>query len=78
MSTPKMTDKLLSELRDRAATFGLVLAGRCQYCLRSISSTRSLKDRAGPTCKNKHAKRNGSGIPAKKSPEAVAHTESNS
>ena len=48
------TDKLIQELRDRAATLGFVLSGRCKYCMRPISSLRSLKARSGPVCAAKH------------------------
>lgn len=57
MSTsPKMTDKLIAELRERAADLGFVLSGRCRWCMRPISSLRSLKNRAGPSCSAKHKK----------------------
>ena len=48
------TDKLIQELRDRAAALGFVLSGRCKYCMRPISSIRSLKARSGPVCAAKH------------------------
>ena len=48
------TDKLIQELRDRAAALGFVLTGRCQHCMRPISALRSLKARSGPVCAAKH------------------------
>lgn len=70
MTTPKMTDKLLAELRDRAADFGLVLAGRCRHCMRPISSLRSLRNRAGPSCSAKH-KKSDAGTLAKESTDVA-------
>lgn len=52
--TRNRTDKLIQELRDRAATLGFVLSGRCKHCMRPISSLRSLKARSGPVCAAKH------------------------
>ena len=57
------TDKLIQELRDRAAEFGFVLAGRCRHCMRPVSSLRSLKDRSGPVCKSKHQEEEPDGTP---------------
>lgn len=48
------TDKLIQELRDRAAALGFVLSGRCRHCQRPISSLRSLKKRSGPVCAARH------------------------
>ena len=53
------TDKLIQELRDRAATLGFVLSGRCKHCMRPISSLRSLKARSGPVCAAKHKEKPG-------------------
>lgn len=53
------TDKLIQELRDRAAALGFVLSGRCKYCMRPISSIRSLRARSGPVCAAKHKEKPG-------------------
>lgn len=52
--SPKHTDRLIAELRDRAADLGFVLAGRCKHCMRPIWGSRSLKDRVGPVCRQRH------------------------
>lgn len=52
--SPKYTEQQITELRDRAAGFGLVLAGRCKHCMRPIWGSRSLKDRIGPICRQRH------------------------
>lgn len=52
--SPKLTDKLLRELRDKAADFGLVIGGRCRHCLRPITALRSLRTGEGPACRRKH------------------------
>ena len=53
------TDKLIQDLRDRAAALGFVLTGRCRYCMRPISALRSLKTRSGPVCAAKHKEKPG-------------------
>jgi hypothetical protein len=57
--TKNRTDKLIQELRDRAAALGFVLSGRCKYCMRPISSLRSLRARSGPVCAAKHKEKPG-------------------
>lgn len=51
---PAATGQMITELRDRAADFGFVLAGRCKHCMRPIWGSRSLKDRVGPVCRQRH------------------------
>lgn len=57
--TKNRTDRLIQELRDRAAALGFVLSGRCKYCMRPISSIRSLRARSGPVCAAKHKEKPG-------------------
>ena len=52
--SPKVTDRQIKELMDRAAEYGLVLTGRCKHCMRPISSARSIRDRVGPVCRSRH------------------------
>lgn len=52
--SPRHSDQLLAELRDRAAEFGFVLAGRCKHCMKPISDLRSLHEHAGPVCRERH------------------------
>jgi hypothetical protein len=51
--TAATTDKLIAELRDRAAALGFALTSRCRYCGRPIWSRRSLRDHAGSRCRAK-------------------------
>lgn len=55
-SSPKLTERLAVELRQRAADQGWVLAARCQWCGAPIFAPTSLAQRAGPTCRKRHKK----------------------
>jgi hypothetical protein len=54
---PGLTEQLAAELRSQAAEFGLVLAGRCQWCGRPVWDHKSLSERAGPVCRRRNKTR---------------------
>lgn len=54
VSEAHVTDRLIAELRDRAANLGYVLAGRCKHCARPIWGSKSLRDHVGPVCRQRH------------------------
>lgn len=66
-ASPKLTERLAAELRERAEDLGLVVATRCRYCGAPLWDHRSIAAHAGPVCRKRHPTESDPGdSPAKK------------
>ncbi|MCK1801783.1 DUF6011 domain-containing protein [Brevibacterium sp. R8603A2] len=72
-ASPKLTERLTAELRERAEALGLVIATRCRFCGTPLWHRRSVAMHAGPVCRKRHETENDPGLtPAKKSQTEAA------